>query len=43
LDELVSATGRPPADLLARLASLELGGQVTRVPGGCFVRLDVRC
>lgn len=43
LDELASATGRPPADLLARLTSLELAGQVTRIPGGCFVRLDVRC
>jgi predicted Rossmann fold nucleotide-binding protein DprA/Smf involved in DNA uptake len=36
-------TGRTASDLLATLADLELAGNVTRIPGGHFVRLDVRC
>ena len=40
LDDLAAATGRPAAVLLAELATLELAGRVSRLPGGDFVRLD---
>jgi len=43
LDQLETMTGRTASDLLATLADLELAGNVTRIPGGHFVRLDVRC
>jgi DNA processing protein len=43
LDQLETMTGRAASDLLATLADLELAGKVTRLPGGHFVRLDVRC
>jgi predicted Rossmann fold nucleotide-binding protein DprA/Smf involved in DNA uptake len=43
LDQLETMTGRVASDLLAALADLELAGIVTRIPGGHFVRLDVRC
>lgn len=37
-DQLARLTGVSPQALLARLAELELGGQVARFPGGRFVR-----
>lgn len=40
VDELAARTGRQMADLLAELATLELGGKVSRVAGGAFIRLD---
>ena len=43
LDQLETMTGRAASDLLAALADLELAGTVARIPGGHFVRLDVRC
>lgn len=39
LDDLVRRTGLPPPAVLARLATLELGGWVERGPGGRFVRV----
>ena len=38
LDELQARSGRCPAELLARLAELELESRVRRLPGGLFVR-----
>jgi len=38
VDELVVRTGRIAGDLVAELAVLELGGRVTRTPGGHFAR-----
>jgi DNA processing protein len=40
LDELAEQTGRAAPALLADLATLELNGRITRLPGGRFVRLD---
>jgi DNA processing protein len=37
-DQLAQRTGVPPQALLARLADLELSGQIARYPGGRFVR-----
>lgn len=37
-DQLARLTGVSPQALLARLAELELGGQIARFPGGRFVR-----
>ncbi len=39
LDDLVRRTGMPVATVLARLATLELGGWAERGPGGRFVRV----
>lgn len=39
LDELAARTGLAPAALLSRLAAHEIGGRVTRLPGGLFVRM----
>jgi DNA processing protein len=33
-DELARASGRPMAEILARLSALELAGSVARCPGG---------
>ncbi len=41
-DALCERTGLPVAQVLAQLGRLELGGQVVRVPGGRFARLDGR-
>jgi DNA processing protein len=41
LDELQARSGRPPAELLARLAELELDDRVRRLPGGLYVRVEV--
>lgn len=38
LDALIARTGRPAADLNARLLELELDGLVARLPGGLFQR-----
>lgn len=38
LDSLCARTGWPPGELTARLLDLELGGQVSRLPGGLFQR-----
>jgi DNA processing protein len=38
LDRLCATTGLPPADVLARLAALELAGVVRRQAGGLFTR-----
>lgn len=38
LDSLCARTGWPPADLNARLLTLELDGRVGRLPGGLFQR-----
>ncbi len=38
LDALQARTGRPTADLAARLLELELDGHVARLPGGLFQR-----
>jgi DNA processing protein len=38
LDELAAASGAPPAEVLARLARLELDSRVRRLPGALFVR-----
>jgi DNA processing protein len=38
LDALGARTGWPTADLLARLLTLELDGQVARLPGGLYQR-----
>lgn len=38
LQDLVTMSSRPPADVLARLLALELTGAVTRIPGGRFFR-----
>lgn len=40
LDELVARVARSPVELLAELGELEVAGQVARMPGGAFVRLD---
>ena len=40
LDDLAERTGRQAPQLLADLATLELNGRITRLPGGRFVRLD---
>jgi len=40
LDDLAEQTGRSAPALLADLATLELNGRITRLPGGRFVRLD---
>lgn len=40
LDELVERMSRPAAAVLAELGQLEVAGQVARMPGGLFVRLD---
>lgn len=40
LDDLVGRTGRPAAELLAELGTLELDGSIGRGPGGTFTRLD---
>jgi DNA processing protein len=39
LDDLQARTGLPTPDLLAQLMTLELQGQVARLPGGLFQRL----
>lgn len=39
-DRLAELTGRGGGDLLAELGRLEVVGQVERLPGGWFVRLD---
>jgi DNA processing protein len=39
LDALVARTGMEPANLLAQLLELELGGHVARLPGGLYQRL----
>lgn len=41
LDALVARTGLNAADLQARLLTLELDGQVARLPGGLFQRMGV--
>lgn len=38
LDELMARTGWPTAELQARLLTLELDGQLARLPGGLFQR-----
>lgn len=38
LDEIQERSGRPVAELLARLSELELGRQVRRLPGALYVR-----
>ncbi len=38
VDELAARSGRSAAELLARLAELELGARVRRLPGALFVR-----
>lgn len=38
-DEIIAASGLPPATVTARLISLELGRHVRSLPGGRFVRL----
>jgi DNA processing protein len=38
LDELVSRSGRPAADVLAELSALEVAGTICRVAGGGFAR-----
>jgi DNA processing protein len=38
LDELVSRSGRPVADVLAELSALEVAGAICRVAGGRFAR-----
>jgi DNA processing protein len=38
LDELVSRSGRPAADVLAELSALEVAGIICRVAGGGFAR-----
>ncbi|HEY7791368.1 MAG TPA: DNA-processing protein DprA [Vicinamibacterales bacterium] len=43
VDELAARTGWPAADLLVRLAELELSGFVQRLPGGRFVPLARTC
>jgi DNA processing protein len=43
VDQLVAATGRETGVVLADLAGLELAGRVTRLAGGLFAKLDVRC
>ena len=43
LDDLVAASARDSADVLAELTALELDGVVARAPGGHFVRLDKGC
>lgn len=40
LDDLAERTGRQAPQLLADLATLELNGRITRLPGGRFARLD---
>jgi DNA processing protein len=40
LDDLAERTARQASDLLADLATLELNGRISRLPGGRFVRLD---
>jgi len=40
LDDLADRTGRAASELLAELGTAEVAGQVARLPGGCFVRLD---
>jgi DNA processing protein len=40
IDDLVGRTGRPAAELLAELGTLELDGAIGRGPGGTFSRLD---
>jgi DNA processing protein len=39
LDSLQARCGLPTADLLAQLMTLEIAGQVTRLPGGLFQRM----
>ncbi len=39
-DDLAAQVSRPPGQLLAELAELELAGRVARMPGGLYVRLD---
>ncbi len=39
IDALISRTGWPAAELSARLMTLELDGQVARLPGGLYQRL----
>jgi predicted Rossmann fold nucleotide-binding protein DprA/Smf involved in DNA uptake len=38
VDELGARTGLTPAELLGRLAELELSGQARRLPGSLFLR-----
>ena len=40
LDDLAARVGRPAADLLAELGTLEVDGVIARMGGGLFVRLD---
>lgn len=40
LDALVARTGWPAAQLQAQLLELELSGEVARLPGGLFQRID---
>ena len=40
VDDLAARTGRPAGELMADLASLELAGKLSRLPGGCFTRID---
>ena len=41
IDALISRTGWPAAELSVRLMTLELDGQVARLPGGLYQRLHV--
>lgn len=41
LDALVARTGRPPSELAAALAQLEIAGRIERLPGGLFRQLAV--
>jgi predicted Rossmann fold nucleotide-binding protein DprA/Smf involved in DNA uptake len=40
VDSLAETTRRAASDLLTELGRLEVAGQVERLPGGLFVRLD---
>ncbi len=42
-DALAAMTGRQPAQLLARLLELELGGAIRRLDGGRFIRSGRTC
>lgn len=41
LDALIARTGCPAPELMARLMTLELDGQVARLPGGLYQRLHL--
>lgn len=42
VDDLSAKTGRPPADILARLLDLEVSGRIQRIGGARFVRSSGR-